>query len=63
MFYLKYLGFTLVDEVDDDQSYGDGASGKAVQRIVAMVRMYASTDHILKRKVLIASTIVTNDHT
>lgn len=38
VFYLKYLGFTLVDEVDDDESYGDGASTKAVQRIVAMAK-------------------------
>ncbi|KAK7107327.1 low density lipoprotein receptor adapter protein 1-like [Littorina saxatilis] len=38
VFYLKYLGFTLVEEVDDDESYGDGASAKAVQRIVAMAK-------------------------
>ncbi|XP_076466535.1 low density lipoprotein receptor adapter protein 1-like [Babylonia areolata] len=38
VFYLKYLGFTLVDEVDDDESYGDGASTKAVQRICAMAK-------------------------
>ena len=41
VFYLKYLGFTLVDEVDDDESYGDGASTKAVQRIVAMVSFHS----------------------
>ena len=43
VFYLKYLGFTLVDEVDDDESYGDGASTKAVQRIVAMVSVHIIT--------------------
>lgn len=37
VFYLKYLGSTLVEEIEDDESYGDGISAKAVQRIVAMV--------------------------
>lgn len=38
VFYLKYLGFTLVDEVDGDESYADGPSTRAVQRIVAMAK-------------------------
>ncbi|KAK7494342.1 hypothetical protein BaRGS_00014445 [Batillaria attramentaria] len=38
VFYLKYLGSTLVEEIDDDDSYGDGISAKAVQRIVAMAK-------------------------
>lgn len=38
VFYLKYLGSTLVEEIDDDESYGDGISAKAVQRIVAMAK-------------------------
>ncbi|XP_025098167.1 low density lipoprotein receptor adapter protein 1-like isoform X2 [Pomacea canaliculata] len=38
VFYLKYLGSTLVEEIEDDESYGDGISAKAVQRIVAMAK-------------------------
>ncbi|ESO87935.1 hypothetical protein LOTGIDRAFT_145948, partial [Lottia gigantea] len=33
-FYLKYLGSTLVEEIPEDESYGDTISLKAVQRIV-----------------------------
>ena len=36
-FYLKYLGSTLLDELPTGQSYGEGQSSKAVQRIVDMV--------------------------
>ena len=37
-FYLKYLGSTLVEEISDGESYGDGISTKAIQRVISMVR-------------------------
>lgn len=37
-FYLKYLGSTLLDELPTGQSYGEGQSSKAVQRIVDMAK-------------------------
>ncbi|XP_060568803.1 low density lipoprotein receptor adapter protein 1-like [Ruditapes philippinarum] len=37
-FYLKYLGSTLLDELPQGESYGEGVSSKAVQRIVDMAR-------------------------
>lgn len=36
-FYLKYLGSTLVEEISEGDSYGDGISTKAIQRVIAMV--------------------------
>ena len=36
-FYVKYLGSTLVEELDDGQSYGDAISSEAVKTIVNMV--------------------------
>ena len=36
-FYLKYLGSTLLDELPLGESYGEGVSTRAVQRIVDMV--------------------------
>ena len=36
-FYVKYLGSTLVDELEDGESYGEGTSSEAVKIIVAMV--------------------------
>ena len=38
-FYLKYLGSTLLDELPQGESYGEGVSSKAVQRIVDMVKI------------------------
>ena len=38
-FYLKYIGSTLVEEIDDDQTYGDGISSKAVHSIILMVML------------------------
>ncbi|CAE1275762.1 LDLRAP1 [Acanthosepion pharaonis] len=35
-FYLKYLGSTLVEEISDGESYGDGISTKAIQRVISM---------------------------
>ncbi|CAI9727036.1 density lipoprotein receptor adapter 1-like [Octopus vulgaris] len=35
-FYLKYLGSTLVEEISEGESYGDGISTKAIQRVIAM---------------------------
>ncbi|KAL5010206.1 hypothetical protein ScPMuIL_012511 [Solemya velum] len=37
-FYLKYLGSTLVEEIPDGESYGDGSSSKCVQTIVTMAK-------------------------
>ncbi|CAL1527206.1 unnamed protein product [Lymnaea stagnalis] len=37
-FYLKYIGSTLVEEIESDQTYGDGISAKAVQTITAMAK-------------------------
>ncbi|XP_050392159.1 low density lipoprotein receptor adapter protein 1-B [Patella vulgata] len=37
-FYLKYLGSTLVEELPEDESYGDSVSMKAVQSIVALAK-------------------------
>lgn len=37
-FYLKYLGSTLLDELPQGESYGEGVSSRAVQRIVDMAR-------------------------
>ncbi|XP_074662362.1 uncharacterized protein LOC141914921 [Tubulanus polymorphus] len=38
-FYLKFLGSTLVEELNDDgQSYGEGISSEAVKRVVTMAR-------------------------
>ncbi|XP_045197455.2 low density lipoprotein receptor adapter protein 1-like isoform X2 [Mercenaria mercenaria] len=37
-FYLKYLGSTLLDELPHGESYGEGVSSRAVQRIVDMAR-------------------------
>ncbi|XP_067673933.1 low density lipoprotein receptor adapter protein 1-like [Haliotis asinina] len=37
-FYMKYLGSILVEELPDDESYGDGISSRAVQTIVAMAK-------------------------
>ena len=44
-FYVKYLGSTLVEELEDGQSYGDKISTKAVQTVVNMVSdtTYATT--------------------
>ena len=39
-FYVKYLGSTLVDELEDGESYGEGTSSEAVKIIVAMVSLY-----------------------
>jgi len=37
-FHLKYLGSTLVEELErDDDSYGDMISAEAIRTIVAMV--------------------------
>ena len=37
-FHLKYLGSTLVEELErDDDSYGDTISAEAIRTIVAMV--------------------------
>lgn len=36
-FYLKHLGSTLVEELPEGDSYGDGISSKAVASIVSMV--------------------------
>lgn len=40
-FYLKYLGSTLLDELPLGESYGEGVSSRAVQRIVDMARTQA----------------------
>nr|KAI8759135.1 low density lipoprotein receptor adapter protein 1-B-like [Biomphalaria glabrata] len=37
-FYLKYIGSTLVEEIDSDQTYGDGISAKAVHNITLMAK-------------------------
>ncbi|GFO15201.1 low density lipoprotein receptor adapter protein 1-like [Plakobranchus ocellatus] len=37
-FYLKYIGSTLVEELEDDQTYGDGISSKAVHNIILMAK-------------------------
>ncbi|WAR07734.1 ARH-like protein [Mya arenaria] len=37
-FYLKYLGSTLLDELPLGESYGEGVSTRAVQRIVDMAK-------------------------
>lgn len=37
-FYLKYLGSTLLEELPEGESYGEGVSAKAVQRIVDMAK-------------------------
>ena len=50
-FYLKYLGSTLLDELPTGQSYGEGQSSKAVQRIVDMVSLYTVVN-ILKFQTL-----------
>lgn len=48
-FHVKYLGNTLVTELDEEgQSYGDSISADAVKTIVAMVGMLPSfLRHIL----------------
>ncbi|XP_060077145.1 low density lipoprotein receptor adapter protein 1-like [Ylistrum balloti] len=51
-FYMKYLGSTLVEEADDGESYGDGASTKAVQNIVTMAKALGKK---LKKVALTAS--------
>ncbi|OWF39169.1 low density lipoprotein receptor adapter protein 1-A-like [Mizuhopecten yessoensis] len=51
-FYMKYLGSTLVEEADDGESYGDGASTKAVQSIVTMAKAVGKK---LKKVALTAS--------
>ncbi|KAL3882665.1 hypothetical protein ACJMK2_028983 [Sinanodonta woodiana] len=38
VFYLKYLGSTLLDELPLGESYGEGISTRAVQRIVEMAK-------------------------
>ncbi|KAH3728024.1 low density lipoprotein receptor adapter protein 1-A-like [Dreissena polymorpha] len=40
-FYLKYLGSTLLDELPLGESYGEGVSTRAVQRIVEMAKSQA----------------------
>ncbi|KAK3769789.1 hypothetical protein RRG08_046894 [Elysia crispata] len=45
-FYLKYIGSTLVEELDDDQTYGDGISSKAVHNIILMAK--AANKKLLK---------------
>ena len=37
-FYLKYIGSCLVEEIQSDETYGDGISSKAVRTIIAMVK-------------------------
>ncbi|KAH9500245.1 Low density lipoprotein receptor adapter protein 1-A [Bulinus truncatus] len=37
-FYLKYIGSTLVEEVDSDETYGDGISAKAIHSIISMAK-------------------------
>lgn len=37
-FYMKYIGQTLVEEANDGESYGNGASSKAVQNIISMAK-------------------------
>ena len=39
-FYLKYIGSSLVEEIQQDESYGDGISTKAVTTIISMVLSY-----------------------
>ncbi|XP_033741257.1 low density lipoprotein receptor adapter protein 1-like [Pecten maximus] len=51
-FYMKYLGSTLVEEADVGESYGDGASTKAVQNIVTMAKALGKK---LKKVALTAS--------
>ncbi|RUS90884.1 hypothetical protein EGW08_001391 [Elysia chlorotica] len=45
-FYLKYIGSTLVEELDDNQTYGDGISSKAVHNIILMAK--AANKKLLK---------------
>lgn len=40
VFHVKYLGSTLVTELDEEgQSYGDCISAEAVKTVVSMVRV------------------------
>ncbi|GFR95630.1 low density lipoprotein receptor adapter protein 1-like [Elysia marginata] len=45
-FYLKYIGSTLVEELEDGQTYGDGISSKAVHNIILMAK--AANKKLLK---------------
>ncbi|CAG5120531.1 unnamed protein product [Candidula unifasciata] len=41
-FYLKYIGSTLIEEKDINQTYGDGTSTKAIQNIITMAQNFES---------------------
>lgn len=40
-FFLKYIGSTLVEEIENDETYGDGISAKAVHNIILMVSHFS----------------------
>ena len=55
-FYLKYIGSTLVEELDDDQTYGDGISSKAVHNIILMV-VKTNINMFFKKKVCVKAEV------
>ena len=42
-FYLKYVGSTLVEELEEGESYGDRVSKNAITTIVNMVKYFCSS--------------------
>ncbi|XP_035825352.1 low density lipoprotein receptor adapter protein 1-A isoform X3 [Aplysia californica] len=51
-FYLKYIGSTLVEEIESDETYGDGISAKAVHNVIALAK---SAGNKLKKTALTVS--------